>query len=146
MKIEMKRVHGYELASKGDRLVAAIVRSIIILMAFILIYTVLGTPISEVLNSDADLTDMLFGIIQSLILGAIFYPLFIGNIGHKIFGLKVISVENGEDFKKYDEGALREALKNLSGYLIIPNIWILWDEKNQNLYDKLTKTYVVKKH
>ncbi len=141
----MKRKHGYELASKIERLIAAIVSSVIILIAFILIYFLLGIPISEVLNRDNDWIDILFGVIQSLILGAIFYPIFTGNIGHKIFGLKVISAENGEDFKKYDEGALREALKNLLGYLIIPSIWILWDENNQNLYDKLTKTYVVKK-
>ena len=142
----MKRKHGYELASRTERLFAAIVSSIIILVAFVLIYLLLGIPISEVLNYDNDWIDILFGIIQSLILGAIFYPIFIGNIGHKIFGLKVISAENGEDFKKYDEGALREALKNILGYLIIPSIWILWDENNQNLYDKLTKTYVVKKN
>jgi len=80
-----------------------------------------------------------------LIVGAVFYPIFTGNLGHKIFNLKVISSESGSDYRKASDGAIREFLKYILGYLIIPMIWILWDEKNQNLYDKFTKTYVVEK-
>ena len=81
--------------------------------------------------------------IFSLIIGAVLYPICIGNLGHKIFNLKVISSESGVDYNKASDGAIREFLKYLSSYLIIPIIWILWDNKNQNLYDKLTKTFVV---
>ena len=81
--------------------------------------------------------------IFSLIIGAVLYPICMGNLGHKIFNLKVISSESGADYNKASDGAIREFLKYLSSYLIIPIIWILWDNKNQNLYDKLTKTFVV---
>ena len=62
-----------------------------------------------------------------------------------MFGLKVISSESGNDFKKASDGGIRELLKGVFSFFIIPIIWILWDDKNQNLYDKLTKTYVVEK-
>ncbi len=29
--------------------------------------------------------------------------------------------------------------------LLIPIIWILWDDKNQNLYDKFTMPFVLEK-
>jgi hypothetical protein len=41
---------------------------------------------------------------------------------------------------------MRELLKYVLTFLVIPVIWILWDEKNQNLYDKMTKTLVVEKN
>ncbi|MFD0976758.1 RDD family protein [Salinimicrobium gaetbulicola] len=139
------RVFNYELASKGDRLFAAITQGVLLFILLIIVYKFIGIPIAAIFSSDTDLIDILISILQGLFLGAIFYPFFTGNLGHKIFGLKVISAETGEDYKKADEGAIRECLKNLLGYLIIPNIWILWDKKNQNLYDKLTNTYVVKR-
>jgi len=83
--------------------------------------------------------DAIFG----LIVGAIFYPIFCGNLGHRIFNLKVICEETGEDYNKAEKGALRECLKYALTFLIIPIIWILWDEKRQNIYDKMTKTLVV---
>ncbi len=141
----MKREYGYELASKSDRLFGAIIQSLIFMVALIIIYYILNEPISDLLNSETDLTDVLFAIIQAVILGMVFYPIFSGNLGHRILGLKVISSVTGADYDKYDEGALREGFKTLLSYFIIPSIWILWDKKNQNLYDKLTKTYVVKK-
>lgn len=140
------RVYNYELASKGDRLFAAIIQGILLFILLIIVHKLIGIPIATIFSSDTDLIDILISILQGIILGAVFYPFFTGNLGHKIFGLKVISAETGEDYKKADEGAIRECLKNILGYLIIPNIWILWDNKNQNLYDKLTKTYVVKRY
>lgn len=140
-----KRFFGYELASKDDRLFGALIQGFLFFIALIIIYKLIGIPVATLFSSQTDLLDILFSILQGLLLGAIFYPFFTGNLGHKIFGLKVISAETGKDFKKPEDGAIRECLKSLLGYLIIPNIWILWDKKNQNLYDKLTKTYVVKK-
>ena len=60
-------------------------------------------------------------------------------------GLKVISSVDGSDQKKALTGALREGLKNLFGFVLIPVIWLLWDENKQNVYDKIVNTYVVKK-
>jgi uncharacterized RDD family membrane protein YckC len=30
-------------------------------------------------------------------------------------------------------------------FLVVPVIWLLFDKKKQNLYDKITKTLVVKR-
>jgi len=136
-------LHGYNLASKGTRFLANLTEGIIYLIFFAGIYFILGLPIRELLETDFSLSEIGYSAIFGLIVGAIFYPLFTGNLGHKIFGLKVIYSETGEDYKKSTEGAIRELLKQVLGFLVIPIIWILWDDKNQNLYDKLTKTLVV---
>ena len=136
-------LHGYNLASKGTRFLANLTEGILYFIFFSGIYFILGYPIKDLFDSDFALSDIGYSAIFGLIVGAIFYPLFTGNLGHKILGLKVIYSETGEDYKKSTEGAIRELLEQVLGFLIIPIIWILWDEKNQNLYDKLTKTYVV---
>ena len=140
-----KTTHGYQLASKGKRLIATLCEGIIFILITLGIYLILGKSISEYWNSDFEFIDVGFSAITGLIVGAIFYPMFIGNLGHRIFSLKVISAETGEDYKKPEKGAIRECLKYVLSYLIIPSIWILWDQKNQNLYDKITKTLVVEK-
>jgi uncharacterized RDD family membrane protein YckC len=89
--------------------------------------------------------DVIYSLLTGLAIGAVFYPLFTGNLGHRIFNLKVISAATGKDFKKPLRGAAREGLKYVLGYVFIPIIWLLWDDKNQNLYDKITKILVVKK-
>jgi uncharacterized RDD family membrane protein YckC len=68
-----------------------------------------------------------------------------GNLGHKIMGLIVISSETGEIQNNVKTGALREALKSVFSVIIIPVLWLLWDDNKQNLYDKVINTYVVKK-
>ena len=135
------KLYGYNLASKVTRLMAHLTEAVIYLIFMSGIYFILGYPIIEVFNRDFELFRIGYSAIFGLIVGAIFYPMYTGNLGHKIFGLKVIYSETGEDYKKTSEGAIRESLKKVLGYLVIPNIW---DKKNQNLYDKLTKTYVVK--
>ncbi len=134
---------GYKLASRGSRLIASLTEGLIFLIFMMGIYFILGFSISEIFANDFNISDIGFSAISGLILGALFYPYFTGNLGHKIFGLKVISSETGEDYNKSTEGAIRELLKNVLSYLIIPIIWILWDVNNQNVYDKITKTYVV---
>ena len=143
------QTHGYKLASKGKRLIATILEGIIFEIIILVIYLIMGKYASEYwtdLDSDFEFLDVPYSLLAGIIIGAIFYPIFIGNLGHRIFNLKVISEETGEDYKKPEEGAIREGLKNVLGFLIIPSIWILWDKKNQNLYDKITKTLVVEKN
>ena len=53
------------------------------------------------------------------------YPIFTGNLGHRIFNIKVISEETGEDYKAPEKVAIREGLKHVLGFLLIPSIWIL---------------------
>ena len=142
------KIHGYKLASRWKRFFATIIEGIIYSIILLGIYLIIGKSVSEFwndFNSDFKFLDILYSLVTGLFIGAIFYPLFTGNIGHRIFNLKVISSENGKDYKKPEKGAIREGLKHVLSFLIIPCIWILWDEKNQNLYDKIAKTLVVEK-
>ena len=143
------KTHGYKLASKGKRLIATLTEGIIFGIIILGIYLIMGKSVSEFwadLDSDFEFLDIVYSLVTGIIIGAIFYPIFIGNLGHRIFNIKVISEETGEDYKKPEKGAIREGLKHVLGLLLIPSIWILWDEKNQNLYDKITKTLVVEKN
>ncbi|AUC23223.1 MULTISPECIES: RDD family protein [Polaribacter] len=142
------QTHGYKLASKGKRLIATIIEGLIFGVLFLVIYLIMGKSVSEFwadFESDFQFLDIIYSLVTGIIIGAIFYPIFIGNLGHRIYNLKVISEETGEDYNKPEKGAIREGLKHVLGYLLIPSIWILWDKKNQNLYDKITKTLVVEK-
>jgi transcriptional regulator with XRE-family HTH domain len=141
----INQVHGYILASKGTRFLANLLETFIFSITIFIPYVVY-TCSSLIEFRDSNPIGFRFAAIFGLIVGAIFYPLFTGNLGHRIFGLKVISAESGNDYNKAYEGAIRELLKGVLSFLLIPIIWILWDDKNQNLYDKLTKTYVVQKN
>jgi len=110
-----------------------------LLAIFVVVSSVLLAIVSQVVESTSIL------IVIAFIFGAITYPFFIGNIGHKITGLKVIDQKTGKEFKNFIDGGFRELLKNLLSYLIFPVIWLLFDKKKQNLYDKITNTYVVEK-
>ncbi len=143
--IDADFVFGYKLASKWKRLFAN-------LLEFLIFFAIIGLPIIlfKVIIKGNNFNELgsigvEYTTAFSLLVGALFYPLFTGNLGHKIFGLKVISAKTGDDFNKASDGAIREFLKYLMSYLIIPLIWILWDDKNQNLYDKFTMTLVVEK-
>jgi len=136
---------GYVLARRRERFFAYLVQAIIIITPFLIIF---GTEFLEE-DSRGDLssyvTETVIGAIFGAILGVIFYPIWSGNLGHKIFGLKVISAEDGSDYNTARQGAIREFIKEIFGAVIIPIIWLLWDKDKQNLYDKVIKTYVVKK-
>ena len=131
---------GYTLASPLNRLGATIVESFII---YVPLYFIVGGDNSFFDFGDFEIEPLLFQIGLSTLLGAIFYPLWSGNLGHKIFGMKVISAIDGSDQKKALVGAIRETLKNILGLILIPSIWLLWDPKKQNLYDKISNTLVV---
>ena len=129
---------GFELARRRERLFATLIESIVIIIPVLIIFG--GDPF------DGDSFDSVAGgTIFSAIIGAIFYPMWGGNLGHKIMGLCVISAEDGTVQTNAKTGAIREAIKSLSAWLFIPIVWLLWDENRQNLYDKAVKTYVVKK-
>ncbi|WP_291864233.1 helix-turn-helix transcriptional regulator [Maribacter sp.] len=141
----INQVFGYKLASKGTRFLANLLETCMYGLLIFLPYTIYNTSsLKGFMNGDNPI-GFGFAAIFGLIVGATFYPIFTGNLGHRMFGLKVISSESGNDFEKASEGAIREMLKGVFSFFIIPIIWIFWDDKNQNLYDKLTKTYVVEK-
>ena len=132
---------GYTLASPWLRLGAVIIEGIVI---YVPLYLFLGN--NKMLFGDNlyDIVPILTQTVISALLGAVFYSLWSGNLGHKILGMKVVSAIDGADQKNPVNGIVREALKSILSNFFIPAIWLLWDSKKQNLYDKVTKTLVVK--
>lgn len=139
-------VFQYKIASKGKRLLAHLFEGIIYAILVLGYYKILGNSIDDYLNREINVDEFLYSALASILTGFIFYPLFSGNLGHKILGLKVISSKSGEEYQFASDGAIRELLKYLGGFLIIPLIWLLWDKENQNLYDKITETLVVENY
>jgi uncharacterized RDD family membrane protein YckC len=135
-----------EIASKTSRLLAFLIDNLIIQTIFFsYIYFIEDITLWNYLDKEFDLFDTLTGTLIALIYGSLIYPIFSGNIGHRIMGLKVVNIENKSNFNTFYEGAFREFIKDFSIILIIPNLWILFDKKNQNIYDKIFKTIVVKR-
>jgi uncharacterized RDD family membrane protein YckC len=133
---------GYTLATPIERLGGAFLEGLIIFLPLSFV------PLFDMPMYAMDYLDFRNELVQAAVagaFGAFFYSLWSGNLGHKILGLKVISAVDGSDEKKATIGASREILKTILGIVIIPSIWLLWDPKNQNLYDKITRTLVVKK-
>lgn len=137
---------GYELASRWQRFFAALIQSIIFALIFSIFFGSEALPDSQDFSFQSLVMESIVGAIMGVIIGAVFYPFWSGNLGHKILGLKVISSVDGSDYKNAGKGALREALKEALSPFIIPILWILWDENKQMLYDKIVNTYVVKKN
>ncbi len=135
----------YVVASKSKRFLAHMLEGIIYLIITLAYYLAIGSSVDDYLNREIKVADMLYSALATIVTGFIFYPLFSGNLGHKLMGLKVISAKTGEEYNYASDGAIRELLKYLGGFLIIPVVWILWDNENQNLYDKVTETFVVEK-
>lgn len=141
--LNFQKNFGYELATPWSRFVGALLESIIVFFTVIFVFGH-GTELA-VNGKGFSFQQNLSQTAMHMILGAVLYPLWSGNLGHRILGMKVISSEDGSDQNKPGVGALRELLKSILGWLIIPSIWLLWDEKRQNLYDKASKTLVVYK-
>jgi len=144
--MENLKTQDVEIASKTRRLMAFLIDySIIQSIFFSYIYLVEKTTFWDYLDKDFDIIDALIGTIIALVYGCIIYPVFSGNLGHRIMGLKVVNIENSSDFNKFYDGGFREFIKDFCIILIIPNIWVLFDKKNQNIYDKIFKTIVIKR-
>lgn len=145
INFQQGKYFGYELARRRERFFASLTEAIIIVIPFLMIFGKNIFSGNDEITLASTIVDAFFGAIAGVILGAIFYPLWSGNLGHKIFGLKVISAADGSDLKEASRGAIREAVKGAFSAFIIPAMWLLWDDDRQNLYDKVVKTYVVKK-
>ncbi|CAM1341563.1 RDD family protein [Tenacibaculum amylolyticum] len=145
--MDTQTVFNYNLASKKKRLYAFLIDTLFSLaVGYILQYFLFNHSLDDFLTGESPVFGFLFNSLMSLALGAIFYPLFSGNLGHKLLNIKVINAKTGEDYTNFFEGGLREFLKNLSSNLIIPIVWLYFDKKKQNLYDKVSKTYIVEKN
>lgn len=130
----------YELASVGARFGGYLLINVIVLIIFFAV----GGTLDELEQSEGFFKDALWAGIGGAIINGIFYPFFSGNLGHKLLGLKVIHKETGEPMNNIFHGFSREFFKGVFSMVIIPVIWLLFDENRQNLYDKMEKTLVVK--
>jgi hypothetical protein len=183
-----KTYFGHQLASSRQRFVASIVEQT--LMALPLFGMLWDSGIEYDFENSGHFIlgfEDFFGILQAVAFGAIGYPLWQGNLGHQIMGLKIISSRTGDPVNTSTKGAVREGLKflffklpflsidlfaetyapafNFFGTLtgngpsaallllllfllcltlgFVGIVMLIWDKKNQNLYDKLSKTLVV---
>jgi len=129
----------FELASIGQRFLGYVIFNIII---FALVYY-LGDNSNDT-TSDSFLMSVIYAGIGTGIINGIFYPFFSGNLAHMILGLKVIKISDGSDVKSLWEGYQREFFKGALTIFILPIIWLVFNEKRQNLYDLIKGTIVVK--
>lgn len=86
---------GYQPASRWERFLAALIGGLLIFIPI----TILTK--GEYLRSDNYFTvyDFIIELIVATLAGGLLYPLWTGNLGHKIFGLKVVYSNNGQDVK-----------------------------------------------
>lgn len=134
----------YELATIGQRFGGYLITSVIPLSLFFILGGSLAELETSLETSEGFWLDMLYAGIGSGVFNGIFYPFFAGNLGHKLLGLKVIKKSDGSPVKSFFSGYGREFLKGALSSVIIPAIWLIFDEENQNLYDKIQGTLVVK--
>ena len=148
-QLKVNQVKNYKLASVGQRFGGFVIMGVIELALFLLIiFLGFGGEVDDILNdltkSEGFFLDVLYAGIDTGIIGGIFYSFFSGNLGHKLLGLKVIHVHTGKPVNSFFYGFSREFGKGIFISFIIPVIWLLFDKRKQNLYDKINKTLVVK--
>lgn len=119
---------GFQIASPTKRFAACVIHWTLLLIAL----SIVGQNITGVYN-----------FIFILAVDALCYFVWSGNLGHKLLKMKVIHAYTEEDIKNPAMGFLRETLKLLLGWLALPWLWLLWNDRRQNLYDILCKTVVI---
>ena len=130
---------GYQLATPKERLLGAIIS----LNVFALpLFVVIGG--FKAFDLFSWYTLLVF-VISSAVISFVFNRYYSGNIGHRVMHLKVISALNGRNLNKTWLGMLREMLKVLSTVCVLPVALLLVDKNRQNGYDKICKTYVIKR-
>ncbi|CAM4235715.1 hypothetical protein [Gillisia hiemivivida] len=78
----------YKIASKVKRLLAHLLEGIIYLIITLIYYNILGNSVDDYLNREVSVEHVLYSALASIVTGFIFYPIFSGNLGHKLLGLK----------------------------------------------------------
>ena len=133
------------LATKSQRFFSLVIDFFIFQFVFFSInYILFNQTLLEYFDKEFDYSDTLLSFLLSLLYGFIVYPIFSGNIGHRIMGLKVIH-DNKDNFNKFYEGGFREFLKSISLFLILPNFYIFFNNDNKNIYDKILNSNVIKR-
>ena len=139
----------HQLASKWQRFTAHLLEMILLgVIAISLVYMVDGDVDALFRDSNKSIFNSFenfYGSLLAGILGAILYPRFSGNIGHRLMGIKLIEIKTGAECRSSWKGFKREFVKSLFYILIIPNLWILFDHRNQNYYDRIFGIVAVRK-
>jgi uncharacterized RDD family membrane protein YckC len=138
--LKKNNLNNYEIASIGERFGGYILLSVIYLIIFFLA----GGTADELESNDGFFKEMLISGIVGGIINGLFYPFFSGNLGHKLLGLKVIKLDDGSSVNNFFKGFSREFIKGAGSFIIIPIIWLLFNDKRQNLYDLIENTIVVR--
>jgi uncharacterized RDD family membrane protein YckC len=127
----------YEIATAGKRLMGFVIYLIIVLVNTGILDSALS---SYAINYTGCLT------VTVVVMNLITYKLFSGNIGHVILGMKVVKADTMEDFNNPVFSLAREIIKSilLAMFFIIYALMI-FDKRNQIVYDKLLNTIVVNK-
>ena len=106
------QTHDYKLASKGKRFLATLVETIIIT---VFVYILQSFTSIKILEIGIKGEFIYYGFV-AVVIGS-FYPQYLGNIGHAIFKLKVISSETGEDYNQ--QIAVKRVKEGIKGILNI---------------------------
>jgi hypothetical protein len=126
------------------RLGAFLFQLLLSLIPIFLIAYLLGYNFSDFIENIALFAlGLIFIGVCSSGLGVILYPVYQGNIGHKLFNLKVVDADTGLSIHSPSHGALRGFLKVCLVPLLIPILIIFINKKRQTLWDKMSNTRVV---
>ena len=145
-------------ANFGQRLLALLLDFVIVFVPLLIIFAVLGafeglddSGRGPVFSSGEDFLYTLIGLAVTWS----YYTFLEGGrsgqtIGKKALSIRVVRQETGGPIG-YGRALGRNAVRGLPGYIpilglfwvLIDNLWMLWDREKQTLHDKATKTLVV---
>jgi uncharacterized RDD family membrane protein YckC len=135
-----------ELASAGDRLVAALIQSGVLFAAFLavaLVAAVLGF-VSPGLRGLVYVLGFLAVWVLALITEIMGEGRLGQSYGRHLAGLKVVSLRNGRPIGSAAAFG-RAIVRSLgSSVFFLGILWILWDDKRQGWHDKALDTVVIK--
>jgi uncharacterized RDD family membrane protein YckC len=131
------------LASWGERVIAALIDYVIILVPGIVLFivTIIMAAIATILGV------LFYLVLLAYWLAAGFYVIGYQNglgasPGKKITGLRLISEETGQPIGG-GMGIARQVCHALDGICLIGYLFPLWDPKRQTFADKILKTLVI---
>ena len=134
----------YTPAPHYKRLSAFIFQLVISIVPIFIIAYLLGYTFADFIENFAlfALALIIIGMCSSL-LGVILYPVYQGNVGHKLFNLKVVDAKTEHSIHSKSHGAFRGFLKVCMVPLIFPVLIIFLNKNRQTLWDKISNTKIV---
>jgi uncharacterized RDD family membrane protein YckC len=148
------QVQGMRVAEFGSRAQAAIV-DFFVRLALVLAGTLVGALLFFA-GETAGTVGLVVGIVIGFIAGLAYAPLMLARtggqtVGHKASGTRIVNRDGST--LSLGQSALREVVVKwlvidvVGGSFLLPSLlnylWPLWDDKNEALHDKLTRTRVV---